>query len=98
MPGEHVWIGDHKAEGTVIHETAPRSYNVSTPDGGILRRNRRHLTQLPVTESSTPPEQEPQVTQPTVTSTQTDAGKDGTITTRSGRVSRRPNRLDPGMY
>ena len=45
-PGDTVWIKDRQAEGKVIEEIAQRSYVVHTPEGE-LRRNRRHLIQLP---------------------------------------------------
>ena len=48
-PGEHAWLPDQKAEGTVVDRAgSPRSYVVETPNGQ-LRRNRRHLNLLPGT-------------------------------------------------
>ena len=44
--GELVWIPDRQSEAVVQEEVAPRSYNVSTPDGTV-RRNRRDLIQMP---------------------------------------------------
>ena len=49
LPGDHVWIMDHYCDGTVVEQTAPRSYQISTPSGP-LRRNRRHLIHCPNTE------------------------------------------------
>ena len=46
--GDQVWIKDY-GEGAVQQKAdTPRSYQVETPDGGILRRNRRHLVQTKV--------------------------------------------------
>ena len=44
--GELVWIPDRQAEAIVQEEVAPRSYNVSTPDGTV-RRNRRDIVKMP---------------------------------------------------
>ena len=56
-PGDQVWIPDRSSSGTVVEQTAPRSYNVLTPSGEF-RRNRRHLNVLPspIEETSPPPE------------------------------------------
>ena len=88
--GDLVWIPDRQIEAVVQEEVAPRSYNVSTPDGTV-RRNRRDLVQMPerdtngetVTLSSTAQTQETVETtsEPTVR--------------RSTRVSRPVERLDP---
>ena len=40
--GDSVWISDKTTTGTVLRETYPRSYLVSTPKE-ILRRNRNHI-------------------------------------------------------
>ena len=37
----------------ISHADAPRSYNVQTPDGGVYRRNRRHLRQTSNTAEAT---------------------------------------------
>lgn len=72
QPGQHVWIKPTHTEGTVVSQAqTPRSYEVETPDGGRLRRNRSHLREIPV-----PP-----------------ASGDMTVT-RSGRLSKAPERLD----
>ena len=39
LEGEKGW----KKPGVVLSEAAPRSYNVATPEGAVLRRNRSHL-------------------------------------------------------
>ena len=56
-PGDQIWIPDRSSSGTVVEQTAPRSYNVLTPSGEF-RRNRRHLNVLstPIEETSPPPE------------------------------------------
>ena len=49
--GDQVWIKDY-GEGVVQQKAdTPRSYQLETPDGGILRRNRRHLIQTEVKDS-----------------------------------------------
>lgn len=46
--GKRVWIVNEKREGMVLTKrTEPRSYNVITDQGTILRRNRVHLQPLP---------------------------------------------------
>ena len=87
-PGDVVWIHDHNTSGTVVEETATRSYEVSTPTGSI-RRNRRHLTLLP-DESPQAPD-----TSETETRSQEIIPGNGVMRTRSGRVSIPPSRLDP---
>ena len=90
--GENVWIPDSNSEGTVIQMTNPRSYVVSTPDGGRLRRNRRDLLPLPNQSESnvntpvSPPQEESNasLSQPNDTSL---------TRTRSGRESKPPDRL-----
>ena len=48
LEGEKGW----KKPGVVLSEAAPRSYNVATPEGAVLRRNRSHLR--PNTSASQP--------------------------------------------
>ena len=86
-PGQQVWISGRRDSGVVIEQSqSPRSYIVATPTGNV-RRNRRHLTRIPDSENSdSRPEQTPQQEMfPTQSTTQ--------LTTRSGRVSKPPNRL-----
>ena len=88
--GDKVWVPEFETSGTVIEETHPRSYRVQLPTG-ILRRNRRHLISLPEGDES-PPEQpiedaESQSTRESGNNTETE------VTTRSGRVSKPPDRL-----
>ena len=51
ITGQHVRIQDHTSKrwnpGVVTSKTSePRSYNVLTPNGNILRRNRSHIREL----------------------------------------------------
>ena len=41
-PGDKVWVPDQEAEGRVIEEVMPQSFEVSI-ENGTYRRNRRHL-------------------------------------------------------
>ena len=92
-PGDMVWIPEREAGGTVEKESNTRSYTVRTGDG-MLRRNRRNLIlmsntteaqQSTNTESSLADQSDQnQVENPSPT--------DGTKT-RSGRVSKPPDRL-----
>ena len=82
VPGQRVWIRTAQTTATVQGPAStPRSYNVNT-DQGSLRRNRAHLTALPERGLSCSDE---------TVSRQTDPGE---TVTRSGRVSRPPDRLD----
>ncbi|XP_030831434.1 uncharacterized protein LOC115920236 [Strongylocentrotus purpuratus] len=49
-PKDHTWIPAKVSK--VCDE--PRSYEVSTPNGGILRRNRSHLREIPSSTNPTP--------------------------------------------
>ena len=44
-----MYLKDRASTGTVARETAPRSYEVQTPDGKV-RRNRRHMVLTDPTE------------------------------------------------
>ena len=46
LPGETVWLPEQGTNGTVLQETAPRSYTVQTSNGQYCR-NRRHINPLP---------------------------------------------------
>ena len=87
--GDKVWIPDRKESGTIEKKlNMPRSYIVETPTGTV-RRNRRHLIEIP-TKSSHGKQQE--TTQPTA-----DAERSENNTgyyTRSGRFSVPPDRLE----
>ena len=94
--GDQVWIPELQQQATVVREVAPRSYLVQTPRGR-MRRNRQQLTLLNTTENissnesrlvtdsaipTTPEDNTPHHTPPGVT------------ITRSGRVSKPPDRLN----
>ena len=64
----------------VQEEVAPRSYNVSTPDGTV-RRNRRDLVQMPQANVTETPETVESTNEPSVR--------------RSTQVSHQVERLDP---
>ena len=90
--GENVWIPDNNSHGIVVEMRNPRSYVVSTSEGGMLRRNRRHLVPVPLQDNSSsesPPcptvahQEEP-------SSPSTDSEN---VRTRCGRVSKPPDRL-----
>ena len=83
--GDEVWILEFETSGTVMEETHPRSYRVQTPRGA-LRRNRRDLIPLPNTGDS----QDEQTPENTESRSQLES--DGRVT-RSGRVSKPPDRL-----
>ena len=87
-PGDTVWIPEHEAGGTVVRESNTRSYVVQT-DNGTFRRNRRDLILMPneAKSQSSDPESpvEPKESQA--------MNEDGGVKTRSGRVSRPPDRL-----
>lgn len=84
VQGQRVWIRTAQTTATVQGPAStPRSYTVET-DQGSLRRNRAHLTVLPERSLSCSDETE-------TVPRQTDSGE---TVTRSGRVSRPPDRLD----
>ena len=88
-PGDKVWIPDRKELGMIEKKlNMPRSYIVETQTGTV-RRNRRHLIEIP-TKSSHGKQQE--TTEPTA-----DAERSENNTgyyTRSGRLSVPPERLE----
>ena len=122
--GEKGW----KQTALVMNKCASRSYMVQTPEGSILRRNRRHLQKVQQGDSPTPPKQQPsqdsavdntvpddsraQTCQPAEASRPSPEPalppgpdnqpaavlpmKEGpiTLTTRSGRIIKRPSRFD----
>lgn len=95
LPGEEVWIADQKTQGTVVRQAAPRSYTVETP-GGMLRRNRRHLNRSPP-EGPTVELPGDQATASVCDQTPTPS-PEGTVQTRSGRLSAPPERMDPSWW
>ena len=86
--GQSVWIPDRSEEAEVLQETGTRSYEVQTPDGGVCRRNRQALVNLPsseATEFSTDSQDEMQETNNTI---EQDCPR------RSSRQRNAPERLD----
>ena len=85
-PEDKVFIRDKNCDGTVIKPAvnSPRSYVVKTPTGNI-RRNRQSLSKIPL-------QLEPE--SPSVENNQPVSKPDhNSVTTRSGRVSKPPDRL-----
>ena len=76
-----VYIPDNEREGTIIQESSTQSYTAQTLES-IYRRDRRHLVPLPTTENNS------QVIHPT------DTLPEGVSQTRSGRISKSPDRLN----
>ena len=87
-----VWIPDRHSSATVTEETAPRSYIADTGDG-TFRRNRRHHLNSP---QNNIPDQPDQHTNHDCQNAISDLNptNDQEIRTRSGRVSRPPQRLN----
>ena len=56
ITGEMVWLPDRKKEARVHSQVAPRSYEVTTPEGAAYKRNRKDI--LPIPETNTETEQE----------------------------------------
>ena len=52
--GDHVYMPDIAKSAVIVDGAGPRSYNNQTPDGAVIRRNRRALNaaDLPQQESS----------------------------------------------
>ena len=81
--GDLVYIPDNERQGTIIEESSTRSYTVQTPEG-TYRRYRRQLVPLPTTENNTEAE----------ANDHPDILPDGVSRTKSGRISKPPNRLN----
>ena len=97
--GDRVWVKDQQSEGTITATSSnPRSYHVQTRKGGDLRRNRRSLVRLDNPAETSPPAtsvpDSPGHTAPEPAPAQTAPVPSPGITTRSGRLSRKPTRLD----
>ena len=86
--GEQMYIPDNSTEGTVIEESSTHSYIVQTP-GGTYRRNRRQLLALPPMTNNTEQNTQRQDASETPQSLPSDACR-----TRSGRISKPPDRLN----
>ena len=93
IPGEQVWVTDQQKQATVIQQTSPRSYQISTPSG-TLRRNRRHLNPIPPEGPAREMELPDQATTPVTDHRLQTPDKDGQTRTRSGRIVVPPDRLD----
>ena len=77
---------DHNALGKVVEPIAPQSYHVFIPTG-LIRRNRSHLRRIP-NESETVVD--------TQSSNQQPVRDTIPVVTRSGCISKPPNRWSPG--
>ncbi|XP_041485994.1 uncharacterized protein K02A2.6-like [Lytechinus variegatus] len=100
-PRDNTWI---PAKVSKVCEE-PRSYEVSTPNGGILRRNRSHLREIPSTNPtpkrvrfdeenhSTETQPEEDNVQRTPMSNSNQSQQTYSQTTRSGRTIRKPERF-----
>ena len=94
--GDQVWIPELHQQATVLREVAPRSYLIQTPRGRI-RRNRQQLTFLNATVNTPPDETSPVTDSVTPTSPDDTPHREpppGATITRSGRVSKPPDRLN----
>ena len=119
-PKEHTWI---PAKVSRVCEE-PRSYEISTPNGAVLRRNRSHLREIPVnnapidkpdiarhirfadtpqkhTSGNATPHTPPTPSTPNSHNTQSPGAPNSHnthpkhVTTRSGRLIRKPIRFQP---
>ena len=107
VPGQSVTIRNHKThtwEPAVVQEQldVPRSYVVTTPTGGNLRRNRSQIreahskrVQFDLDQDETTPQVEsPQLEQPQATqSAGSNTGSDTPYVTRYGRSIKTPKRM-----
>ena len=93
--GDPVYIPKSKTEGIVQREGGQRSWIISTPKGD-LRRNRRHINQLPKVSGDIPPPTPEQANLVPLTGcasrTRTNQGR-GTVKTHSESTVRPPQRL-----
>ena len=98
QPGDTVWIPESKSEGTIVEQSDPRSYTVRVQNGTIWR-NWRDLIVLPDPQELVSPEEQNSEGNGQE-QTQEDRNSDATTTetgtrkTRSGRVSKPPERLE----
>uniref|UniRef100_A0A0S7ESR5 Gypsy retrotransposon integrase-like protein 1 n=1 Tax=Poeciliopsis prolifica TaxID=188132 RepID=A0A0S7ESR5_9TELE len=86
-----------KTKATILQEVAPRSFEVKTEDGQILRRNRRSLLKTPFehVDESSEDSKDSQITPTTETHCDMDSIKDNPppVLRRSTRVVKKPDRL-----
>ena len=97
--GNRVWLPQMGKKGTVIKQQGIRSYLIKTDDGGMYRRNRKHLNTLPETEMAktdnekTKPDAVPPIPSSPVTMIPIpNSTGQSNNQTRSGRVIRLPSR------
>ena len=91
--GDRFWLPDGAPGQISQQSTFPRSYDVQTETGAILRRNRRHLIQQPTQQiqAKTPStEVSPEDNNRHLTC---DSSRADQMTTKSGRVSRPSKRF-----
>ena len=84
-----------KSEGIVVHETNPLSYEVETPNG-TYQRIRCHIIPLNDSAKDSKNQNDNAKTSPeveVVPNSNQDSKEDFYICTRSGRVSKPPDRL-----
>ena len=94
-PGDTVWVPDRDTSGTIVDETAPRSHIVETSDGSY-RRNRRQLIRLETEQNKGPvSENEVPVPQNEVPVSQNEARNSRETRSKTGHMSKPPDRLDP---
>ena len=89
LPGDTVWVTDRQSSATVTEKIAPRSYAVDMGDG-TFRRNRRYLlTSLrEMNDSDTPDQSSPD------SLNASHLKSDQELQTRSGKLSKPPQRLN----
>lgn len=104
LDGEKVW----KGPASVLQEcSTPRSYQVESPGGGEVRRNRRHFQQVPPVTEGESIDTEQGVSEPSEETPQQSSGQglggnnesptptpDGQIRTRFGRICKPVIRMD----
>ena len=97
-PGQTVWIPDRQEEAEGLQEAGTRSYEVQTSDGGVYRRNRRALVEIPNSDSFNPNV----MTETNLNTTETNLNESNQNTSdiadqpqRSTRQSQPPNRYEP---
>ena len=73
-----MWVMDHHCDGTVVEQTAPRSYQVSTPSGPLCR-NCCHLIHCPNTEPQRTEAREEDTTPTELNASQQSPTPEGTV-------------------
>ena len=99
-PGQRVSIQDQttlKWKPAEVREKlvgVPRSYAVSTPTGRELRRTRTHIRPAPLSNIEVKPDTDEQAVVQDAPFENQAAALPGSYVTRSGRISKPPERLD----